>query len=266
MSLKLKIIHISSIARSGETILLRDLSVHPDIHVVHDLIEGGGNQAHRSESQKLFSYIRINDPKYLTIDKLQSLGFFNYLKIGAKIIILKQGVFNSDNKNQFGFIRSPLYCFNSLYNFEKKTFNFQKKKVWFNNRLPRIIAWSEMCGMETNLLSKLKKSNCPAEQFVIFYEFRFNQIIKNSKKIFTYENYVKKHKENLSKIVKFIGIPDNKKIYSAYEYFPKDLIGHGYSKLSEPTKYFRKKVKIEKEYNDKISYMYDRLDLAKYFN
>ncbi len=230
-ALDLKIFHIASLARAGETILLRSLSVHPEAHVVHDLT-GPGETEHNSESQQLFQYLSTYGQKTISLEKLHELGFFRHIKLGASVLLLKQGVFFSDACPGIALLRDPWDAFQSLYTYDGGTNDFENNQLWLRYRLPRLIAWTEMMNFPAELIDAIKSANDPFEQYLIFYRTRARQLTSSYSSIFYYEDLIANPQQTLTEIQLALELEPCTKVFHSHQFFPDNLPGHGGANLS----------------------------------
>ncbi|MFY9511712.1 MAG: hypothetical protein WAQ05_12150, partial [Rubrivivax sp.] len=106
----LRIVHMASLARSGETLLLRTLAAHPALQVVHDL-----HPTNSAEETRLFQLLRVWPQATLPRDAAPQL------RPGTEVLLIKQGVFTLRGPFAgFGLLRNPYATFCSLWSYDAK--------------------------------------------------------------------------------------------------------------------------------------------------
>jgi len=213
---KLKIIHMASLARSGETLLLRCLNAHKRIHVVHNLKSKDSNI-----EQDLFEFLKGYEEKYIS-QKHKMLSGINLE--GKDILLLKQGVWN--HKYDFdGFIlaRNPVSVYSSLLTYDSNDLDWKH-----NNK--RIKRWLHDMGYE---LENNFDNKSPIEQFCELYNHRMGHLLNLDLPVIYYENFVTNPELEIRKICSIMSIDYCKDILFSHEDYGSDEIGHGKNNLSE---------------------------------
>lgn len=217
---KVPVLHIFSMARSGETLLLRALSAHPQISIVHNLRE-----VELLEDLRLFNYLRESENQFVWGESKMCL----HKNLKPKdILILKQGVWehNYDYKG-ISLIRDPRAIYSSLISYDKGLSNEQK----IENFKTRILAWAK--GIDEQLFNDLNKDISNLERFVLFYNRRM-AAIRDDLSIFRYEDMCENPRAVLTKIVDDLGLPQNESVFNSHLLFEKGQKGHGKIDLSKP--------------------------------
>lgn len=218
---KLPIYHIASMARSGETLLLKLLYAHTRIHVCHNLFEKDSKL-----ELELFNHLRTRKSKTISI--------YNSIVRRSRIsrnnvIVIKQGVWSHDyDFNGFVLVRNPLAIFSSLWRFKDEDQNDDPAANWVRNT-DRMIRWLGLMNKE--LINGFEELS-PEEQFIAFYNQRANYLASLNLPIFKYENLIEKPEVTLSAICEAIGLEFENEMLSAHLLFKDNPKGHGGSDLS----------------------------------
>lgn len=217
---KVPVLHIFSMAMSGETLLLRALSAHPQISIVHNLRE-----KELLEDLRLFNYLRESKEQFVWGKSKMCL----HKDLKRKdILVLKQGVWEHDyDYKGISLIRDPRAIFSSLISYDKGLPIEQQKE----NFKTRILAWAK--GIDEQLFSELNKDISNLERFVLFYNRRM-AAIRDDLSIFRYEDMCENPREVLTKIVDDLGLPQNENVFNSHLLFEKGKKGHGKIDLSKP--------------------------------
>ncbi len=215
---------MASMARSGETLLLKILGVHEKVAIVHN-IDAVDNQ----DKERAFQYLKqYKDDRISRLDPIVK----PYSLKKGQILLLKQGVWQ--HKHPFnGFIlsRNPISIYSSLKSYDKKMPEYDPiENFWFNNN-ERLLRWSK--DMDEGLFNSLKGKE-PIEQFVTFYNYRMGYLAQLNKSIIRFEDLVNDTEKTIVKVCDIIGIPFSPSLLQSHNFYEKGLIGHGQNDLSKP--------------------------------
>lgn len=224
--MEFNILHLASMARSGETLFLRTFSVHTDVSVVHDLYQ------ENSEAEiRLYELIRSNEPARLHVDDLPFSTWVHGIKPTSRFLLIKQGAFSPRQKfHGIGLIRNPLSVFLSLWNYEAKlagdSLDYSTNyRNWLEFRLPRLMQWAEtMFGTDAALIAA---KTTPEEQFLMFYKMRLQQIRENVATIIHYEDLTSQPEITIKLACDALGLEFQPHLLYANRFYPVGLIGHG---------------------------------------
>ena len=220
---RVPIFHIASMARCGETLLLKLLSVHPKLYVVHNV-----KAEEKKEDLAFFEYLK----KY----SKTSISLFNchvrrIKGIKNKLIIVKQGVWQHKYPfNGFVLIRNPLSVYASLKIYDVDELGDDYRKNWFRNK-ERLLRW--MNYIDKKMISEIERSS-PVEQFCLFYNVRFQALLERGLPIVYYEELVSCPERVLEQIQHYFDVDYDSHLINSHVNFQKDEIGHGKNDLSKP--------------------------------
>ncbi|WP_308992666.1 hypothetical protein QLS71_012980 [Mariniflexile litorale] len=239
-----RIYHIASMARSGETLMLKTLAVHPEIVVVHNL-DKNDDIVKTQAFEFLKSYKKESIPRNHPVIKPYNLS-------KSQILLLKQGVWKHPYPFK-GFVlsRNPISIYASLKVYDKDLPEYHDKdNFWFGNK-ERIFRWLKDIDKESIPLFKRKT---PVEQFCMFYNLRMKQLLDTKLPIIRYEDLILNTEVTLKKVCGLLNVGMDKKLLSAHDFYGSGLEGHGKNDLSKPidtsslTKYKKNITKFEFDY------------------
>lgn len=217
------IFHMASMARSGETLLLRTLQAHPKIHVVHNLRKTDDNF-----EEKLFKYLMNHQGatiwrgnRYLRGVKIQS----------NQVLLLKQSVW--EHRYPFkGFVlaRNPLSIFASLKFYDVPKGQNDWEVFWKENSA-RFIRW--LNDIDPELVAGFEKLN-PVQQFCSFYNRRMEPLSRTGLPIIYYEKFVRDPESSLREILRAFNLPWENQMLQSHMDYQKGEEGHGKVDLSHP--------------------------------
>lgn len=215
---------MASMARSGETLMLRILAVHPDIKVIHNL-----NKEDEDNSFKAFQFLKRFKPTSIS-NKHKLIKPYKLEK--NQVILIKQGVWK--HKYPFkGFVlsRNPVSIYASLKTYDKKVEGYNgSNNYWFENE-NRLKRWlKEIDPSQINISS----SKEPIEQFVDFYNLRMGDLANLNLPIIRYEDLVSNTKDTLVSVCLALDIDMDEKLLKSHEFYERGLEGHGQNDLSKP--------------------------------
>lgn len=227
---KIPIYHMASMARSGETLMLRTLEAHSNIRTVHNLF-----QQDSKESLALFNLLQ-NYNEFSIASSIPEVQAFNVRS--NEILLLKQGAYEHQSPFQgFILVRNPLSIYVSL----KKYDNYWSL-AW----------WREL------IKGKLSKKNCPTvrgrlsrwfkcvdsqiakgvgslseiELFCAFYNRKMFALFQTGLPIVHYEHFVQKPEETLRRLLPLLGLEFTQEMLKAETFYPAGMVGHGKNDLT----------------------------------
>ena len=125
---------MASMARSGETLMLKILAIHPDIKTVHNL-----EKEDVIYKEKAFQFLKTY--KKTSISRNHK-NFKPYSLNRKQILLLKQGVW----KHEFPFLgfvlsRNPVSIYSSLKAYDRRLPEYNEyNNFWFGNE-ERFLRW-----------------------------------------------------------------------------------------------------------------------------
>jgi len=228
----LQILQLGSMARSGETLFLRTLAAHPQVHVVHDL-----RPTNTPAETRLFNLLRLWPANEIDRASVQPLLD---RPLGSQVthLLLKQGVFQPlHDWRGVVLLRNPYAVFCSLWRYDAQQAGEPDEPArhlayWNTRRLPRLMAWAD--AMDPDLSARLRGMAEPIEQFLCFYAARTRQLAASGQPILPYEDFVNRHDEVLPWLCETLGLPWDDRVMQAHRAFPPGERGHGGIDLGAP--------------------------------
>jgi len=210
------VFHIASMARSGETVLLRSLASHSRIKVVHNL--GAHDEAH---SEQLFEYLKHYQNTKIS-RKHPYVKPYDVEK--GEVLVLKQGVW----EHRFPFkgvilSRNPVAIYASLRNYDADEENSDLDSLWHHNTA-RLTRW--MRDIDPLLVDELQALP-PVEQFTLFYNRRMRALAALGLPVVHYEKFVTNARGVLTTIVNAMGLDFEDGMLNAHTDYSKGSRGHG---------------------------------------
>lgn len=233
MSSALRVVTLASLARSGETVLLRALAAHPQVHVVHDLYA-----ANDEIEQRLYGLLRVWPLPTLPRAELDQHLAPGAVSPEARVLLLKQGVFSPRHRAEgFGLIRNPYAVFCSLWSYDAKLEGLpptpaRNLQNWRTRRLPRLLIWTE--ASLPWLLPALRAETDPVRQFLGYWQARVAQILERHRTVLDYESLVADPSTTLRLACAAIGVPFEPAMLDAHRLHPPGKLGHGGIDLGAP--------------------------------
>jgi Sulfotransferase family len=224
----LRIVHLASLARSGETLVQRSLAAHPQVQVVFDLTE-----PNTPRQLALFELLRV-----WPADTLPRWQFADRVAPGATVLLLKQGIFAPRHAAQgFGLLRNPYAAFVSLWHYEARrrgepADRARNLALWRRFRAPRLLAWAD--AMRPDLVATLRAERDPLCQFLLFWHARVAQIVAQQKTLVHYEDFVRRPEPELRRLCAAIGLPWEPAMLQSHRRFRPGQLGHGGIDLGAP--------------------------------
>lgn len=228
----LRIAHMASLARSGETMLLRALAAHPRVHVVHDL------RATNSDAEtRLYRLLRAWPLATLPRSAIAEAGIGD-VPADAELLLLKQGVFTPRwPVAGFGLIRNPYAVFCSLWSYDAKLRGqtpdaATNQAHWQALRLPRLLVWADATA--PGLQAAIRAESDPVRQFLRFWQARVAQILAAQRCVLTYEEFVSAPGPALQTVCQALALPFEPAMLQAHRRWAPGTRGHGGMDLAAP--------------------------------
>jgi hypothetical protein len=228
----LRIAHMASLARSGETMLLRAWQAHPQVHVVHDLRATNTDAEHR-----LYRLLRSWPLATLPRAALADAGIDD-VPAGATVLLLKQGVFTPRwPVAGFGLVRNPYAVFCSLWRYDAKLQGQDADAAthlhhWHTLRLPRLLVWADATA--PGLQTAIRAETDPVRQFLRFWQARVAQIVATQRCVLTYEDFVTDPAPALQRVCRALALPFDAAMLQAHRRWTPGTHGHGGMDLAAP--------------------------------
>ena len=230
---QVRIIHLASLARSGETLMLRVLGAHPSIFPVYQL-----QQQETPEELALFTHIKHSADTYIAANS----SLLTHLKLPPEAsLLMKQGIW--EHKFPFdGFVlvRNPASVYASLEQYDRQLRAPRGVVHWLAARVlnrsgrdnrERILRW--MGDMAPTLVPSL--AECTAlERFAAFYNYRMLHLKQLGLPVVHYERLVENPKGVLEALLSALRIPFDPGILDSHLRFSGDDTGHGENDLTQP--------------------------------
>lgn len=210
------IYQMGSFSRSGETLLLRNLGAHPQIEVVHQILEPD-----TSEDIELFKFLQTHP--HNEINSNHPIVRHRKLKTG-QILLLKNAVWTPTWRWQ-GFIlaRNVMSVLNSCR--VLVTQDDKEGRLHHRNQCNR---WAR--GIDPELLPALQRFD-NFQAFAILWNAKMASAYSSGMPVVRYENFVNDPEPHLRKIVAHLGLPWDSSVMTAHEAYPENTFGHGRIKL-----------------------------------
>ncbi len=232
MAAPLRIVHLASFARCGETLVQRALSAHPQVQVVFDLYE-----PNTPAQQRLFELLRVWPLDVLPRWQLAEA-------VGAPVadevtvLLLKQGIFEPRHRPQgFGLLRNPYAAFVSLWHYEARRLGEAADAArnlhhWRTRREPRLLVWAD--ASMPALLPRLRAERDPVRQFLRYWQARVSQIVEQQRTLLHYEDFVQAPERELRRVCGALELPWNPAMLVSHQGFRAGEPGHGGIDLGAP--------------------------------
>jgi hypothetical protein len=217
---QIPIYHMASMARSGETLVLRYLSRHPRLKIVHNL-----KVVDEAYETALFRYLKTSSETHLDLDHPLLEPY--QLKTG-QALVLKQGKWRHRYPFQgFILVRNPLSIYASL-----RTYDAVPGKP-LDETYPlmaaRLRKWLK--AMNPNALERFD-SLLPVEQFCFFYRKRMEHFQSLDLPCVKYVDLVSSPEDSFHKICNAVNVPFEGSILSSDKRASEDKVGHGKHQMS----------------------------------
>lgn len=214
---------MASMARSGETLILKILNEHSKVHIVHNLDQNDSQQ-----EQEFFHFLKSYKPHKISVfnkhvKKLQNMS-------SKKLFLIKQGVWKHNYEFKgFVLVRNPIAIYASL------------KKIGIEEEGEENLGWLAIMEKIKRWGSDMDKSfsekfdqlpQVPPEQFVFFYNLRMNQLINYNKLIVYYERFVDQPQKELDRILGELNLNNEAGLLDSHLKYKVGHIGHGNNDFS----------------------------------
>jgi len=223
LSFRVPVFHLASMARSGETLLLRSLNSHSRIHVAHNL-----QQSDNEKEEQLFRYlmqckatsVRSGNPRLEHLDIRR-----------GQVIVLKQSVWEHQYPfNGFLLARNPVSIYSSLKYYDEPG----QQETWLENwpkNTDRMTRW--LRTIDSSLVDGFANLS-PIDQFCTFYNRRMGQLISTGLPVVFYENFVLDPVSVLRRIVNLLNLRFEDRLCNSHLVYEDGLVGHGNINLGKP--------------------------------
>lgn len=249
----LPIHHMASCARSGETLVLKTMSAHPDVYVPMNL-----SKEENLGGTRLVREIRETGARNLRKDRLTDLG----VQTEASVILVKQGVWEHPTQfSGFVLVRNPVAVYASLKTYDDVPFGLKKKlSSALKGKLKkgedskdRMVRW--LRDIDPTLRDYVKTCDFD-DAFCAFYTRRMAPLANLGLPIVHYESFVKNPTREVKRICDILKIEYRPELLSAHTAYRPGTEGHGKNDLGKPIsgdslEKYRKTV--DKKLFDKIS-------------
>lgn len=231
----LRICHVASMARCGETLLLRMLGAHSRVHIAHNLLS-----VDSPAEDQLFNYLVGYEGKNISLTN----KYISHIDgRDGDVLLLKQGVWQHEHTfDGFILVRNPVSIYTSL-----KTYD--EDGDWSHNA-ERLVRW--MNDMEPSLCENLSRLE-PIAQFCLFFNTRMGNLLDTGLPILHYENLVRFPEESLRCVSQWLQLEYEESLIDSHIYYDRDAIGHG-------------KMQLSKEVDDSSIYKYRDIVLPEEFS
>lgn len=229
----LRVVHLGALARSGETLLLRTLAAHPQVHVVHDL-----HAVNEAPDQALYRLLRVWPAATVPRWQVDAHVAPGRVPAAAQVLLLKQGVFAPRHPVAgFALLRNPYAVFCSLWSYDallagETPSTALNAAYWRTRRLPRLLVWAE--AMQPGLAARLRAETDPVRQFLVFWRARTQQLLARFPTAVRYEQFVQTPQAELQRICAALDLPFDGAMLRAHEAYPRGERGHGGIDLGAP--------------------------------
>ncbi len=216
------IIHVASMARSGETVFLRSLNAHPQIYNLVNLKE----KDNEAETQ-LFRFLQHYEFKQ--IDRAHPLTENLKLKPNQTLLV-KQGVW--EHKYPFNgivLVRNPVSVYASMISYNASSpEEFQARKKALTRNCKR---W--LRDIDNQLLDSFDSLNV-IEQFCAFYNRRMYPLSQLGLPIVHYEEFCLRPEPYLKKVLSSLSLNYEESVTQSHLNYSAMATGHGLIQLAEP--------------------------------
>lgn len=217
MSERHRIFHMASFSRSGETLMLRCLNAHPDIHVVHQIRE--------PDTKEDFAFFRFLQTYSETTISRENEHIRSVQVPSENIILLKNAVWEHLYPF-YGFIlvRNPFSVLRSFGIINEPEEGFLKRKEQFQR-------WST--GIDPILVPGVVESD-NISAFCMVYNRKMFPLKELPLPIVHYERFVVNPEHYFRKILKHFGLQWHDRCLRSHEDYQEGEYGHGHIKLWQP--------------------------------
>tara|TARA_R110002073_G_scaffold286251_1_gene450912 strand:- start:466 stop:1242 length:777 start_codon:yes stop_codon:yes gene_type:complete len=215
---------MASMARSGETLVLKVMAAHSKIVVIHNL--------ESTDSKQDLRTFRFFKSYKKTVIRASHRAVSRYGLKENQVLLLKQGVWEHRYPfNGFVLVRNPVSIYSSLKAYDRNDPKYDpEENFWFKNE-ERLSRWLK--DMSPSLLRGFDKL-APVQQFALFYNYRMNHLASLGLPIIRYEDLVTDPENTFAAICRSMNLPFEKEMLHAHEDYGTDVKGHGDNLLSRP--------------------------------
>ncbi len=225
--------HLASMARCGETLMLRTLGAHSRIRVVHNIEE-----QETPEAVTLFDSLRNHAGGTIA----GSAGEVRQFGIRPdEVLLLKQGAYEHKLPFQgFILVRNPLSVYASLKTYDRASGHFSRLRDRIfairSRRRPsanrsRMSRW--MSDVDADL-GKRVRSLCDLEMFCTLYNRKMLRLFETGLPVVHYERFVEDPEKTLQRLLPLLGLEFESSLLHAEERFRDGTVGHGKNDLTRP--------------------------------
>lgn len=216
------IVHVASMARSGETVFLRSLNAHPLIHNLVNLREKDNEP-----ETHLFRFLQHYESTH--IDSNHPLMENLELKSNQTLLV-KQGVW--EHKYPFNgvvLVRNPISVYASMISYNASSpEEFQDRKKALTRNCKR---W--LRDIDNKLLDSFSSLNV-IEQFCAFYNRRMYPLSQLELPIVHYEEFCLRPEPYLKKVLSSFSLHYENSVAQSHLNYSNKQTGHGLIQLAEP--------------------------------
>lgn len=213
-----KILFMGSFARSGETLLQRCLSTHPNIHIVTQL-----NEPDRMEDINLFNFLRNYPGK--TIEHTHPLIQKASISEG-KLLLLKYAVWNHAHPfDGFLLARNPFSIIKSLLHYSKV------HEETLEQSKARLIRWAN--GIDPAVIPDIMEQSY-ITGIALLYARKMLPLVNSNLPVIRYEDFTQHPEMSLKKLFLQIGLPWSDTVLESHKNYAEGQYGHGGIELWKP--------------------------------
>lgn len=229
--------HMASCARSGETVVLRTMSAHPDVYIPMNI-----SKTDDKPGTALVRHIRTPEFQH---QKTLTRKLLEELEVGTDFssVLVKQGVW--EHKTEFyGFVlvRNPVSVYASLKNFDrqpefsrasrfKAALGLKISNKRNEDSKGRLVRWAGDVDKEMQDLIKPLDFD---EAFSVFYNRRMAPLADINLPVIHYERFVTDPETEIKRICDAIEVDFRPELLNAHTNFKPGTEGHGKNDLGKP--------------------------------
>lgn len=212
-----KIFHMASFSRSGETLLLRCLDAHPQIEVVHQVREPD-----TPEDMALFRHLMTRRDTTMPSD--DPLLAHRTLAPGS-ILLLKNAVWcHAFPRDGFCLVRNPFSIAVSAYRNGPGPAQAERQKA-------QQIRWARTIDKR---LVAMQRSDPTLTGFCALYNRKMLQDRHDGLPFLRYEDFIVDPEPHLRRIIALLGLDWSDRVLHSHEEYEEGQLGHGGIKLWLP--------------------------------
>jgi len=236
--MSIDVYQMASFSRSGETLVLRALSAHPDLAVVHQL-----HAPDSGEDLELFKYLKNQDVQRISPEHPKVAHRKDVRS--ARAMILKNAVWEHAHPFEgFILVRNPLAVIASARTLtetpEAERNHRNQVRRWGRDIDKRMLPFLADCDNTT--------------AFCALFTRKMTALYASGLPIVRYEDFVRKPDSVLRRLVHHLGVPWDEAVLRSHELYSEGEFGHGRIKLSQPinTQSLHKYMVIDRKLKSKI--------------